>query len=81
MYAVTAETPPSLQARHTHFRSHREKPRDVGRQGTPLYVVTVETNRMYKPVYCNFLVVTTVIVKTRKIYMYVYYTIRTAFGL
>jgi hypothetical protein len=74
MRAVTVETPQSGQARHTHFQLPR-KPRDVGRQGTLIYVITMETWRLYMPVYYNFVVVPAVIVKTQIMCVYVYNTV------
>ena len=35
-----------MQARHTHIRSYRLKLRYLGREGTPIYVVTVESPRL-----------------------------------
>jgi hypothetical protein len=72
MYAVITETPRSKHARHMYFP---RKPRDVGRQGTLIYVVTMKTGSTYMLVYYNSVVVSAVIVRNRLMCIYVYYTV------
>jgi hypothetical protein len=67
---------PAIRAGKAHAFSYFSlKSRDVSRQGTLIYVGTAETWLMNMPVYYNFVVVPAVMVKTRIMCMYVFYTV------
>jgi hypothetical protein len=74
MYAVTAETPPSGQARHTHFRSYRGNLTMWAGKAHPFTYLPWKPEDVYACV-LQFRSGAAVIAKTRLMCMYVYYTV------